>query len=122
MYTGRYRKPNQSTRQVLNVENLEGLHTGHLVALNVENCHLRPLIARVLSVTDMELEVVWLEGSYSRTWKVAKKKEGRAFIDWTDTVPITSVILYDFELTKGNRLRKATIQHLKMHIANLLAK
>ena len=113
MYTGRYRKPNQSTRQVLNVENLEGLHTGHLVALNVENCHLHPLIARVLSVTDMELEVVWLEGSYSRTWKVAKKKEGRAFIDWTDTVPITSVILYDFELTKGNRLRKATIQHLK---------
>ena len=54
---------NQSTRQVLNVENLEGLHTGHLVALNVENCDLRPLITRVFSITDMDLEVAWLEGS-----------------------------------------------------------
>ena len=78
--------------------------------MNIENCHLCPLMARILSVTDKELEVVWLEGSYSRTWKVAKKKEeGCAFVDWTDTVPITSVILYDFELTKENRLRKATI-------------
>ena len=75
MYNGRYRKPNQSTRQVLNVETWKDfiLET-YIVAVNIENCHLCPLMARILSVTDMELEVVWLEGSYSRTWKVAKKK------------------------------------------------
>ena len=71
-------------------------------------------MAKILSVTDMELVIVCLEGSHSRTWKVAKKKEGCTFVDWTDAVPITSVILYDFELTKGNRLRITTIvQHLK---------
>ena len=47
------------------MENLEGFYTAWtLIALNVENCQLRPLIARILSATDMELEeFVWLEGT-----------------------------------------------------------
>ena len=81
MYTGRYRRPQQTTRQILNVETLEGLSIGHLVALNVENCDLRPLIARCSSATENELEIVWLEGSYSRPWKVAKRKEGRTLVE-----------------------------------------
>ena len=102
VYTGSYRRPQQTTRQILNVETLEGISIGHLVAVNVENCDLRPLIARIKNISNNELEIVWLEGSYSRAWKVAKRKEGRALVEWTDTVPKTSVILYDFELTKQN--------------------
>jgi len=113
VYTGRYRRPQQTTRQILNVETLEGLSIGQLLGLNVENCDLRPLIARITNVTNNELEIIWLEGSYSRAWKVAKRKEGRTLVEWTDTVPKTSVILYDFELTNKHYLRKATIQHLK---------
>ena len=65
-----------------------------LVALNVENCHLRPLIiiAKVLEVNEETIDVVWLEGGYSKVWKIAKKKEGHGLVDWVDTVPKSSVI------------------------------
>ena len=119
MYTGAYRNPHHTVREVLNVDTLEGIKVGHLVALNVENCALRPLIAKILSFCDNELEIVWLEGSYTAPWKIAKKRDGRTLLDWTDRVPKQSVILFDFELTKSNRLRKATVEHLKAAYSQL---
>ena len=113
MYTGTYRRPGSTSRRVLNVENLNSLEEGQLVALNVVNCSLRPLLAKIMKVHDSDLDIVWLEGSYTRPWKVAKKKEGRAMVDWTDKVPKSAVMLFDFQLTITNRLRKATVQHLK---------
>jgi len=95
------------------VDNLNAVEAGHLVALNVMNCDLRPLVAKVTKVNEDTMEIIWLEGSYTRPWKVAKKKEGRNLVDWTDTVPKSSIILFDFKLTPSNRLRKATVQHLK---------
>ena len=92
---------------------MDTVDKGQLVALNVENCHLRPLIAKVLEVSADTIDVVWLEGSYTKSWKLAKRKEGHTFVDWADNVPKSSIILFDFQLTKTNRLRKATIQHLK---------
>ena len=77
MYTGAYRNPRHTVREVLNVDTLEGLRAGHLVALNVKNCTLRPLIAKILSFSrsDNELEIVWLEGSYTAPWKISKKRD-----------------------------------------------
>ena len=98
---------------------MDAVEKGMLVALNVENCQLRPLIARIETVHHDSLDVVWLEGSYTRGWKVAKKKDGRNLIEWTDTVPKSSIILFDFQLTKSNRLRKATVEHLKQAYAKL---
>ena len=89
------------------------IEKGQLVAFNVENCHLRPLIARVTDVDDDTMDVLWLDGGYNKAWKIAKKREGRAMVDWVDNVPKSSVILFDFQLTSKNRLRKATIEHLK---------
>ena len=34
-------------------------------------------------------------------------------MDWKDNLPKSSILLYDFELTKTKHLRKATIEHLK---------
>lgn len=93
---------------------MDTIKKGQLVALNVENCHLRPLIAKVLEINEETIDVVWPEGSYSRPWKVAKK-EVRTLVDCMDSVPKSSVMLFDFQLTKTNRLRKATIEHLKKH-------
>ena len=98
---------------------MDAIEKGMLVALNVENCQLCPLIARIEAVNDDSFDVVWMEGSYTRGWKVAKKKEGRNLVELTDTVPKNSVILFDFQLTKSNRLRKATVEHLKQAYANL---
>ena len=119
MYTGSYRHPNATVRNVLTVDNMDTIDKGQLVALNVENCHLRPLIAKVLEVNADMVDVVWLEGSYTRSWKVAKRKEGRTLVDWVDSVPKSSILLFDFQLTKTNRLRKATIEHLKQAYTKL---
>ena len=98
---------------------MDAIEKGQLVALNVENCHLRPLIAKVLEVHSEAIDVVCLEGSCSKSWKVAKKIEGHTLVDWVDSVPKSSVILFDFQLTKTNQLRKATIEHLKEAYAKL---
>ena len=66
-----------------------------------------PLIAKVEEVHHDSLDVVWLEGSYTRAWKVAKRKKEHNLVEWTDTIPKISVILFDFQLTKSNRPRKA---------------
>ena len=100
-------------QNVLSVDNMDIIDKGQLVALNVENCHLQPLIAKVLEVNANTIDVVWLEGNYTKLWKVAKRKEGRTLVDWTDSVPKSSILLFDFPLTKTNRLRKAIIEHLK---------
>ena len=63
-----------------------------------------------------EVEIVWLEGAYNKSWKGAKRRDPhnkRKLIDWTDTIPKASIILFDFELTSTNHLRKKSIEHLK---------
>ena len=35
-----------------------------------------------------------------------KEKKGRIMVDWTDTVPKSAVILFDFQLTATNRLHE----------------
>ena len=50
---------------------------------------------------------------------VAKKKVGRGLADLVDTLPKSSVILFDFQLTRSDQLRKATIEHLKEAYTNL---
>ena len=48
-----------------------------------------------------------------KTTKVHDPSNKRKRIDWRDTVPKNSVLLFDFELTPTGFLRKATIEHLK---------
>ena len=98
MYAGSYRKPNSTTRNIVTAENVNSIEA-ELVAINVINCDLRPLVAKVTKVYDNSLEIIWLEGSYTRPWKTAKKKEGCIIVDWTDTVTKSSVILCLLELT-----------------------
>ena len=71
VYTGAYRNPRHTVREVLIVYTIK---VGHLVALNVENCTLCPLIAKILSFPDNEWEILWLEGSYTAPWKIPKKE------------------------------------------------
>ena len=95
---------------------------GHLIAVDCENCDLEPLLGKVLKVMDNDVEIVWLEGAYNKTWKGAKQRDPqnkRKLVDWTDTIPKASIILFDFELTSTNHLRKKTIEHLKNTYAEL---
>ena len=96
------------------------VEVGHLVAVDCENCsnypYKEPLLGKVLKVLNEEVEIVWLEGEYSKSRRVTKQRDPRnkrKMVDWTDTIPKASIILFDFELTTTNHLRKRSIEHLK---------
>ena len=50
--------------------------------------------------------------TYTRPWKTAKKVNNH----WSDKVPKSSVILFDFKLTNANRLQRPQLSISKMHI------
>lgn len=97
------------------------MEIGHLVAVDCEYCDKEPLLGKVLKVLNEEVEIVWLEGEYSKSWRVAKQRDPRnerKMVDWTDTIPKASIIFY-FELTTTNHLRKRSIKHLKKAYAEI---
>jgi len=51
-------------------------------------------------------------GDYNKQWKVTKHRFKGKLQEWTDCVDKCSIILYGFELTKANRLRKPTVDAL----------
>ena len=127
VYPGTYRKP--AATKVTNVANVDGLQIDQLVAVrSPENSDIEPWIGKVLSVLEMDVRIVWLDGGYSNKWrnaKIADPSDKRKKINWKDTVPKDSIILFDFQLTPTGHLRRKTIEHLqqsysdiKKHVAN----
>lgn len=89
------------------------------MAVRTERKEDAPWIARVTAVVPRkdEIDVIWMEGKYSRQWKVAKtmvrRGRSRASVEWKDTVAKASIILYGFELTNASRLKQDTVKELK---------
>ena len=94
----------------------------HLVALVAENSDNQPLLGQVLEIMETEVKIVWLEGDYSSSWKIAKyidPNNKRKKVEWTDVVTKQAIILFNFQLTTTNHLRKATVTHLKRKYAEI---
>ena len=89
------------------------------MAVRTEREEDAPWIARVIAVDPRkdEIDVIWMEGNYSRQWKVAKtmvrRGRSRVSVEWEDTVAKASIILYGFELTNSSRLKQDTVRELK---------
>ena len=64
VYTGSYRLHARYNNKKCDSSNVEDLNMIEKVALNVENCRLRPLIARVTDLDDDMMDVLWLDGRY----------------------------------------------------------
>ena len=110
VYVGSYR----GNRDPVNsVSDCSGLLEGQLVAVYCEGSATEPSIGLCLEVQDSNLVVSWMKGSYSTRWTPWKVRKGRRNVDWVDTIPKSSVILYDFTLTPTGYLRKTTVEHLK---------
>ena len=93
-----------------------------MLAIYCENSDQEPAIASCLGIREDCLEVIWYEGSYTTSWKpwrIRDPKNRRKIIDWTDTIPKSSVILFAFELTRTGHLRKTTIIKLKEEYSKL---
>ena len=95
------------------MDDLADLQSGHLVALRTESLQDAPWVARVTGLEGDKVSVVWMEGDYNKQWKVAKRRVKGKLVEWTDCVDKCTIILYAFELTKTDRLKKATVDALK---------
>ena len=90
------------------VEDTQSLQVGSLAAVNVENFP-PPCIGVVQTLGDKEIEVQWLQGAYDKPWQpclVEAPQDRRKKVPLCDWVPRETIILFDFQLTKTNHLRK----------------
>ena len=87
VYTGAYRPRD---KEVARVEDTSSLSKGDLVTVICETCEVEPTIGRVEEITGTDVEIVWLEGGYERSWKAAKHRDPKnksRMVKWRDTVP-----------------------------------
>ena len=83
-----------------------------MVAVFNEEVLSEPWVVRVDRVTDQYVDVIWLEAEYGKSWRVAKIQDPtnrRKKVDWRDTIPKNSIVLFDFQLTSTGHLRKKTV-------------
>jgi len=67
---------------------------------------LEPLVAIVERIKQDNVEVVWMEGGYTKAWRVVKQldpKNHRKKFDWKDITPKSSIILFEFKLTSTEK-------------------
>lgn len=92
------------------------LEIGHLVAVHCENYTQEPVIGECIQISDETMQIEWMKGSYStswKTWMIRDPNNRRKHIPWSDWIPISSILLFDFKLTAAKHLKKGTIDHLK---------
>ena len=100
------------------------VNVGQLVAVNCSNHASGPSIGKCIQVADTNVLIEWMKGTYTSTWctwMIPDPQNRRKKIAWTDWIPRESIILFDFELTATNRLRKTTAEHLKLKYVELLS-
>ena len=77
---------------------------------SIYNYYDGPANGKFIEISDTDIQIEWIKGTYTSKW-VADPRNGRRKLPWTDWVPRSSIILFDFELTPSERLRKATVEH-----------
>lgn len=75
----------------------------------------RLLLGKILAVNDASVDIEWLVGTYSGTWKIWKEK-GKSI---TDTILNEDILLHNIILTNAKRLTTSTIKELKDVYAKL---
>ena len=113
MYLGSYQAP---LNLVTTVESTEDLDIGHLVAVHCEDCPTEPAIGEVMELGRDNVQIKWLKGTYSTSWeyyKIPDERDRRRKVNWEQNIPRSSILLYNFQLTKTKHLRKKTISKLK---------
>ena len=71
------------------------------------------------------IDIIWYEGSYStswKPWKIRDPRNRRKIIEWTNTIPKSSIILFAFTMTARKHLKKVTIEKLKTEYLQLKQK
>ena len=68
-----------------------------------------PQVAKIISVTDLDVCVEWWIGKYHEAWTPWRSRDGVV----TETMPRSAVIKTGIQLTKSNRMNRKLITELK---------
>ena len=86
---------------------------GQLVAVLTETLEEAPWLGKVERIDGGNLSIVWMEGSYTSSWKPATIRKQKKIVEWRDTVPVETVILSDITLTENDELTKDSVRLIK---------
>ena len=87
-----------------------------------ENSTIEPKIGCCTEVNGTEVKIIWYKGTYTSQWKprrIRNPNDQRKIIEWTDSISISSIILYAFQLTAKLHFKKTTVARLKSDYAKL---
>ena len=118
VYTG----SKQGSSSITSVEDTSKIEIGHLIAVYCDNYANEPAIAKCMEISESEVKVTWMKGTYSsawKTWMIRDPSNHRKMTEWSDWIPLSSILLFDFQLTPSGHLRKQTITHLKKEYAKI---
>lgn len=85
-----------------------------MVALKPDQMWLdRPLVGRIVSVKNDELEVIWYFGGYTTKWREWSLAEGDKVKVQRDTVSRERVLMESFQLTSSKKIPAKTAKQLR---------
>ena len=119
VYTGPYRNPEHVAGEVLHVNDIRAeIKEGVLVAVLVDWWKKRPVIGKVLDVSEEQFRIHWWKGRYTTEWFPEFLINGQPY---TDLMPMSCVVCVGFEFTgKGkNKLSKQMKDTLKNEYHNI---
>ncbi|XP_071851801.1 uncharacterized protein [Apostichopus japonicus] len=100
-------------KRVALMDSYASVESGVLVAVHCEEKEGRPFIGEVIERNDENVLVQWMKGSYSGAWQFWVAGTSKQPSPYTSCLPVSSLILWDFTLTKGRKLKKLTVETLK---------
>ncbi|PIK34158.1 hypothetical protein BSL78_29027 [Apostichopus japonicus] len=106
-------------KRVALMDSYASVESGVLVAVHCEEKEGRPFIGEVIERNDENVLVQWMKGSYSGAWQYWVAGTSKQPSPYTSCLPVSSLILWDFTLTKGRKLKKLTVETLKASYSEL---
>jgi len=73
----------------------------------------KPQIAQVIECKGENIEILWYSGTWSTSWRVYKKRQGRNMIEVKETIAKAAVKLFNFTLTNTGKLKQSVKNQLK---------
>ena len=112
--------PAQRANPVQKVENVqEALEVDKFVAVYLSNWDKVPVIGKVLSIGEEDLQIHYWKGTYKGSWE--PQNVPRRQMPWTDVLPKDCCILGGFDLSDDMKLQPTTRKFLSQEYKRLKA-
>lgn len=86
------------------------INVGSVVAVYLPKYPEFPQIGKIQSSSDATITISWYDGAFNDVWNIVKLKKG---IEWKETMNKDTILLYDLQFSRGQRLKKDAIEFLR---------